>query len=265
MRHPEQWLLHFSVRDTGIGIPMDKQDRLFKSFQQVDASTTRHYGGTGLGLAICKRLAELMGGNIWVESDAGKGATFHFTIARQGRSAHRASPTGRPRSRNWRANACSWLKTTPTNRADHPTARRQWGMSVSNAPPTAARRWPPLAASPPFDLAILDLQLPGHRRPRARGRNPQAASSRPLCRSFCCPPSACEATTRGPRDAGVSVDRPQAHPAGPTARRGVPARSTSNCSEKRRRRPSRRWTPVGRRLPLRVLLADDNPINQKVA
>src|SRR6185436_366955 len=67
-------------RDTGIGIPLDRQDRLFKSFQQVDASTTRQYGGTGLGLAICKRLSELMGGKSSVESDAGKRATFHFTI-----------------------------------------------------------------------------------------------------------------------------------------------------------------------------------------
>src|SRR5690349_1956867 len=74
LRHPEDWLLHFSVRDTGIGIPLDKQTRLFKSFQQVDASTTRHYGGTGLGLAISKRLSELLGGKIWVESDTGKGA-----------------------------------------------------------------------------------------------------------------------------------------------------------------------------------------------
>src|SRR5215469_15743445 len=71
IRHPEQWVLHFSVRDTGIGIPADKQHRLFKSFQQVDNSTSRHYGGTGLGLAITKRLAELMGGQVWVDSEAG--------------------------------------------------------------------------------------------------------------------------------------------------------------------------------------------------
>src|SRR5436190_4057475 len=80
LSHPEQWLLHFSVRDTGIGIPLDKQHRLFKSFQQIDASTTRNYGGSGLGLAISRRLVELMGGRIWVDSEAGKGATFHFTI-----------------------------------------------------------------------------------------------------------------------------------------------------------------------------------------
>jgi PAS domain S-box-containing protein len=75
-----QYELTFSVRDTGIGIPKDKMDRLFKSFSQVDTSTTRKYGGTGLGLAISKQLAENMGGTIWVESEEGKGSTFCFTI-----------------------------------------------------------------------------------------------------------------------------------------------------------------------------------------
>ncbi|MBK7896680.1 MAG: response regulator [Anaerolineaceae bacterium] len=73
-------LLHFMVRDTGMGIPANKLGRLFEAFRQVDSSTTREFGGTGLGLAISKRLAHLLGGDIWVESDSGQGSIFQFTI-----------------------------------------------------------------------------------------------------------------------------------------------------------------------------------------
>ncbi|HMF18109.1 MAG TPA: response regulator [Gemmataceae bacterium] len=79
VHHSSFIVLHFTVHDTGIGVPADKRERIFKEFEQADTSTTREYGGTGLGLAIAARLAQMMGGRIWVESEVGEGSTFHFT------------------------------------------------------------------------------------------------------------------------------------------------------------------------------------------
>jgi signal transduction histidine kinase/ActR/RegA family two-component response regulator len=93
-REDGQIELHISVRDTGMGIPPDRIDRLFQSFSQTDASISRRYGGTGLGLAISKRLAEAMGGTMWAESEgAGRGSTFHVTIATRAAAAG-AVPSG---------------------------------------------------------------------------------------------------------------------------------------------------------------------------
>ena len=88
----EDLLLHFEVKDSGIGMTSEQQEKLFTSFSQADTSITRHYGGSGLGLAISKRLTELMGGEIWVESEAGVGSCFHFTIRLKAQQGEHTSP-----------------------------------------------------------------------------------------------------------------------------------------------------------------------------
>ena len=94
--------LEIAVRDTGIGIPADRQDRLFRPFSQVDSSTTRLYGGTGLGLALSRRLAEMLGGRMWVESEPGRGSVFRFTVRCMAEEGPLAAPVKPP-----------WLETRP--------------------------------------------------------------------------------------------------------------------------------------------------------
>ncbi|HVR75174.1 MAG TPA: ATP-binding protein, partial [Planctomycetota bacterium] len=152
------WELHISVRDTGIGIPPERKDRLFQSFSQVDASTTRQYGGTGLGLAISKRLSELMGGRMWLESEVGKGSTFHCTI----RCQH--APSTR---RMYRRGAQPELKDktllivddNATNRRILELQARSWGMATCMAD-SAAAALVLLRADNAVDLAVIDMQMP---------------------------------------------------------------------------------------------------------
>jgi PAS domain S-box-containing protein len=150
--------VHFAVRDTGIGIPEDRMDRLFESFSQLDPSTTRRYGGTGLGLAISKRLADLMGGTMWVESRAGSGSTFHFTI-----DAEAAPASLRPFEREMLSQLAGRrvliVDDNATNRNILVRQTGAWGMlAVETGSPIEALEW--VRRGDPFDVAILDMQMP---------------------------------------------------------------------------------------------------------
>ncbi len=249
------------MRDTGIGIPLDRQSRLFKSFQQVDASTTRHYGGTGLGLAICKRLAELMGGKIWVESDAGKGATFHFTISARA-SAATAPPAWQAPQPHSRASAC-WSSKTMRPIGSIITQRgEQWGMTVETAA-NSRDALALLAQGDLFDAVILDLQLPdkdGFALAEEIRKQP-AGRYVPLLALSSARPGGDDAR---PLPAGVCGFCPQAHPPGAVARRPLPRAERPGPAREESADRAALDPDLARRLPLRLLLADDNPINQKV-
>jgi signal transduction histidine kinase len=152
-------MLHFTVRDTGIGIPEDRQGRLFKSFSQADSSTSRQFGGSGLGLAISKRLAEFMGGRMWVESKAGQGSTFHFTI--QVKTLAGGSPIRWDRLHPGVAGRrVLVLEDNATSRRILTNWLERFGMRVS-AVATAPEALEVLQRDDDFDAAILDFQLPG--------------------------------------------------------------------------------------------------------
>ncbi len=151
--------LIFAVRDTGIGIPPESQGRLFTSFTQVDASTTRKFGGTGLGLAISKRLAEIMGGRMWVESEAGKGSTFCFTVRAEWLAKGSSAPFAAVSRPQLRGKRLLVVDDNQTNRRILSALAEKWGMDatlVESGPLALAR----VQAGDHFDLGILDMQMP---------------------------------------------------------------------------------------------------------
>jgi PAS domain S-box-containing protein len=151
-------ILHFTVRDTGIGIPQDKRDRLFKSFSQIDSSNTREFGGTGLGLAISKRLVELMGGAMWVESEGlGRGSTFHFTIVAEAIPALHQTNLQRPQP-ELRGKRVLIVDDNATNRRILSLQTQTWGMQAHEVETPADALH--LLARSSFDVAILDMHMP---------------------------------------------------------------------------------------------------------
>ncbi len=248
-------LLHVSVRDTGIGIPADRMDRLFQAFSQVDASTTRRYGGTGLGLAICRRLCEKMGGRIWVESEVGVGSTFHFTF----RAGQVPAPEVEPRAQFRQKRV---LLVQPCASARRVTAEvlGGWGIPVTAvAEGRDALRL--VAEQPPFDLMVVDSSL-GDLDPRSFLRVVRAhpkGSRLPvvLLNDVCRRLNVTE--IGGVQRVNKPVRRSELYDALATA---------FSAGETGASRPARRSAfdaELGKRLPLRILLAEDNAVNQRVA
>jgi signal transduction histidine kinase/DNA-binding response OmpR family regulator len=260
---PAPLLLHFSVNDTGIGIPADKLDSIFCPFEQVDASTTRKHGGTGLGLTITSRLIGLMGGRIWVESELGKGSTFHFTARLTWRQDTPTAPYLLPDE------ALSGLPVlivddNGTNRRILEEMLRGWNMkpvAVESGRAALAALHQAASRGQPFALVLLDAMMPGmdgfmvleqiRRHQRLQGTiimmlssaDRQGDASR--CRSL------------GAASYLVKpIHQSDLLDAILSARGVVPTGAAAEA-------PDATTPAAGRRL--RVLLAEDNPVNQKLA
>ena len=256
-------LLRFDVTDTGIGISSGDQSRLFAPFLQADSSTTRQYGGTGLGLAICKQLVELMGGEIGVESEPGKGSNFWFTLRleRGSRTAVRIPVM------ELRGVRVLIVDDNATNRTILQEQVASWGMICESAD-SGARALEVLRArslqDQPFDLVLLDFQMPAMDGLMvAQAIKDDGAIP---------PPQIVLLTSSGQR---IEPERAQALMIGATLTKPVrqsqlydgiatalgKGREERPAAATRKRRPLRR---LARGAP-RVLVAEDNQVNQKVA
>ncbi|MCP2730295.1 GAF domain-containing protein [Symplocastrum sp. BBK-W-15] len=259
---PQNYEIKFAVKDTGIGIPADRLDRLFKPFSQVDSSTSRHFGGTGLGLVICKRLSEMMGGTIWVESHAGEGSTFYFTVVTQ--SCHIDDEIDLDvRQPQLDGKRVLIVDDNATNRQILTLQGEFWGMTT-RAVESGTEALELLEDGEYFDLAILDMQMP-----RMDGltlaseiRQLQNYQELPLVML----------TSMGKPETRTQIDeikfaailtkpikQSQLHDILVQVMGGKPIKVRSSYPISPQIDPD-----MASRLPLRILLAEDNVVNQQV-
>jgi len=155
--------LHFTVSDTGIGIPPEKHAHIFKAFSQADSSTTRKYGGTGLGLTISTRLVDMMGGKMWVESEVGKGSRFHFTLRMPPVEARQVQRPAEDSSQTLQGVNALVVDDNATNRRVMHGILSRWGMSVTLAESgtqALEELSAPSTGSKPYTLVLTDLHMP---------------------------------------------------------------------------------------------------------
>jgi PAS domain S-box-containing protein len=250
--------LELSVRDTGIGIPPDQMDRLFTSFSQVDASTTRRFGGTGLGLAISKRLVELMGGTISVESEQGSGSTFRISLPVTPAEVPSPIPLeeGLPQLAGKRILV---VDDNATNREIVTRHARSWEMEpVAVEFPSEALAL--VAAGEPFDVAVLDMMMPEMDGLALAGEIRRRRSEQEL------PLLLLTSLGRLPEVQSAGVFSAQL--AKPLKASQLYNMLLQLLTAGEAREDTAGATTDGKAAtssPLRILLAEDNPMNQKVA
>jgi signal transduction histidine kinase/CheY-like chemotaxis protein len=246
--------LHFSVRDTGIGIPFEKQGMVFEKFAQADGSTTRVYGGTGLGLSISKLLVEMMGGRIWLESEPGRGTTVHFT-ARLARSQATLQPPVSDMSAIAGAEVLV-VDDNATSRDILVSLLEGWQMRATTA--ASSLEGIELLRTRSFGLLVVDVEMPGMNglemldciARRWPGRNVPVILLSPLGRSH-------------NRRSGQPGDVITIHkPVRPSELQQRIATALGHPIETAQPQEGAAAPAVE---PLRILLAEDNPVNQKVA
>ena len=254
------WEIDVAVRDTGIGIPPDRIDRLFQSFSQADASISRRFGGTGLGLAISKRLAELQGGTITVESSGvpGEGSRFVVRIVAPEAPADAVSvPAPRP-SIGLHGKVALIVDDSATNRRILIAQLRQWGMTVrATGSPDEAIGWVRDGAQ--FDVALVDLSMPDMDGLALAAALGDLTDPRRL--------PVIVVSSLGDREAAPpNVVGWLTKPVKPSplldALHGVLADADEAVDQARPVTPA---SLLGDRHPLRILLAEDNAVNQKLA
>jgi signal transduction histidine kinase/CheY-like chemotaxis protein/HPt (histidine-containing phosphotransfer) domain-containing protein len=257
--------LRFAVKDTGIGIHPEQMDRLFRSFSQVDASTTRRYGGTGLGLAISKRLSEMMGGSMWVESVVDKGSTFWFTILATAPAG--ARPTYQQIQPRLKGKNLLIVDADPTDRHVLSQYAEAWGLRFRDtSTPAEALEW--IRRGDPFDAAILDPRLPemDGMPLAARLRCERDARTLPLVMLVSLGKGEAEPAAL---DAAESLAGLLTRPIKPSqlldTLLGVFAGQSTTVRGPEPSAVSPFDPDMGNRLPLRILLVEDNAINQELA
>ena len=253
--------LHFRVRDTGIGIPLEKQKKLFEAFEQADSSTTRRYGGTGLGLAISKRITELMGGKIWIESAAGQGSTFHFTaaLAPVATPAHDAKSLSMQSLLGVRALI---IDDNSTNRRILLEVLRRWQMRPEDADsgPRGLNKLDQASRSgQPFQLILLDEEMPGMSGLQVIER----IRSNPDLRGACIVMlTSLEQTLSTAQYRAIGLDSYLIKPVKPSELLRMIRRTLGKQAEAVKA-PVIENQPIQR--SLRILVAEDNMVNQKLA